>query len=99
MNVSIADIPGPALGTACAALALLFAVVRPRKIYTGGFARPFVRWGHSAVWALLAIWFFARSAIPTATDGLTLLPLLAGFLYAAWVATLVAITRPSGRPR
>ncbi len=97
MNISIADIPGPAFGIACAALALMFAVVRPRKIYAVGAARLFVRWGHSAVWLLLATWFFARSAIPSEANALWLLPLLAGFLYAAYLAALVAVTRPSRR--
>jgi hypothetical protein len=97
VNISIADIPGPAFGVACVALALLFAVVRPRKIYAGCAATVFVKWGHSAVWALLATWFFARSAISSATDALWLLPLLAGFLYATYVATLIAVTRPSRR--
>ena len=57
MNISAADISGPALGLVCAVLVVLFAFVRPRKVYAGG------------------------------ADALALLPLLAGFVYAAWCTT------------
>jgi membrane associated rhomboid family serine protease len=81
------------VGGGCLIVAAIYAVywLRPKP----GIVRPVwrnvvLRWGHSAVWVLLAISFFLRAA-----DGESLasqanvLALVSGALYAVFVAVAV----------
>jgi len=90
MNTSFLGIPGLAWGGACVGLAVLFAVLWPSRIASGGIGRAVLRWGHSIVWALLALWFFVRTWAADAGGVVNVLPLLAGLAYAVFMTTLVA---------
>ena len=90
MNTSFLGIPGLAWGGACVGLAVLFAVLWPSRIASGGIGRAVLRWGHSSVWALLALWFFVRTWAADAGGVVNVLPLLAGLAYAVFMTTLVA---------
>ncbi len=92
MNTSFLGIPGLAWGGACVGLAVLFAVLWPSRIASGGIGRVVLRWGHSSVWALLALWFFVRTWVPDVGGLVNLLPLLAGLAYAVFVTTVVTTT-------
>jgi hypothetical protein len=93
LNTAFLGIPAPAWGWICFGLAVLFAVLWPSRLIAGGIARLFLRWGHSAVWSVLALWFFQRSWIPDLGGVANLLPLLAGLLYAAFLVSLVTAAR------
>ena len=85
--------PGPALGAVCVGLSALFWFLWPSRIAVAGLARIVLRWGHSGVWAVLALWFFLQSLLPGSGGVAKLLPLLAGLLYAAFIVTLVTAPR------
>jgi hypothetical protein len=81
-------VPWLALAGGCVVIAAVYAVVWPRP--KGGAARPpwrhlLLRWGHSAVWALLAVSFLARTAGDTATAAANTLAIAALALYAAFL--------------
>jgi hypothetical protein len=80
-------------------LAVLFAVFRPSRIASGGIGRTVLRWGHSSVWALLALWFFVRTSAPDVGGLVNLLPLLAGLAYAVFITTLVTAAAGTRRQR
>jgi hypothetical protein len=52
-----------------------------------------LRWGHSAVWALLALWLFQRTWMPDAGGMGSLLPLIAGLAYVTFIVTLITTSR------
>jgi hypothetical protein len=93
VNISFLGIPGPAWGGACVALSVLFAVVWPSRMGSIGIAHTILRWSHSTVWALFALWFFLRSWAPDLASAANILPLLAGLAYAVFVVTLVTAAR------
>jgi hypothetical protein len=96
LNAAFLGIPAPAWGGICLGLAVLFAVLWPSRLIAAGILRLLLRWGHSAVWAVLALWFFLRSWIPDLGGVANLLPLLAGLLYAAFLVSLVTAARRQG---
>ena len=96
MNAAFLGIPAPVWGGICLGFAVLFAVLWPSRLIAAGIPRLLLRWGHSAVWAVLAIWLFLRSWIPDLGGVANLLPLLAGLLYAAFLVSLVTAARRQG---
>jgi hypothetical protein len=97
LNAAFVGIPAPVWGGICLGLAVLFAVVWPSRVIAAGIARLLLRWGHSAVWAVLALWFFLRSWIPDVGGVANLLPPLAGLLYAAFLVSLMTSARRQGK--
>src|SRR5919201_5613723 len=90
VSSSFLGVPGPAWGGLCVCLSLLFLVLWPSRVKPAGFAFTVLRWGHSVVWALIALWFFLRSWTPQVGDTVNLLLLLAGLVYAVFVVALIA---------
>jgi len=82
-----------AVGGVCLIVAAIYAVVWPRP--TPGVERPawrhvLRRWGHSAVWLLLATSCFVRSADSvSATGAANVIALLGGLLYVGFIAGTV----------
>jgi len=82
-----------ALGGACVIVAAIYAVVWPRP--KPGVERPawrhvILRWGHSAVWLLLATSCFVRSTDRvSATGAANVIALLGGLLYVGFIAGTV----------
>jgi len=99
VNTSFLGIPGLAWGGACVGLAVLFAVLWPSRIASGGIGRAVLRWGHPSVWALLALWFFVGTWAADAGGLVDVLPLLAGLVYAVFMTTLVATAARTRRQR
>ena len=89
MASSFLGLPELAWGGACLVLSLLSLVLWPSRVKATGLASPVVRWGHSLVWALLAICLFGRTWAPALGAALNILPLLAGLTYAAFVLAVI----------
>ena len=80
--------PWVALAGASVVIAAIYAVEWPRP--RGGLRRSpwrhvLLRWGHSAVWVLLAVSFLARTGGAPATSAANALAILALVLYAAFL--------------
>lgn len=93
MNERFLGVPTVVWSALCLVVAVVFAVVWPRDrvgVETGARALFLLRWGHSLVWAGVALSLFAR-AVPSlrATPLPTLLGLAALALYLAFLVTLV----------
>jgi hypothetical protein len=97
VNATFVGIPGPALGAICVGLAVIFAFLWPSKVAADGIARTVLRWGHSAVWALLALWLFQRTWMPGAGGIGSLLPLVTGLAYVTFIVTLITASRQRTR--
>jgi uncharacterized membrane protein len=93
VNAMLVGLLGSALGAVCVGLAVLFAFLWPSKVAADGIARTVLRWGHSAVWALLALWLFQSAWMPEASGIGSLLPLVAGLAYVAFIVTLITASR------
>ena len=82
-----------AFGVICLIVAAIYAVVWPQPKL--GFERPpwrhlILRWGHTAVWLLLAASCFVRSTDSASAIGpANVLALLGGLLYASFIANTV----------
>ncbi|HEX9265869.1 MAG TPA: hypothetical protein VF965_00145 [Candidatus Limnocylindria bacterium] len=81
------------VGGGCLIVAAIYAVYWPRP--KPGTVRPVwrhvvLRWGHSAVWLLLAMSFFLRGADGDSLAGqANVLALAGGLLYAVFIAVAV----------
>ena len=81
------------LAAGCAIVAAIYAVLWPRP--KAGMSRAtwralLLRWGHSAVWVLLAVSFLMRASdtIGVAAQA-NLIAILGGLLYLTFLVTLV----------
>ena len=82
-----------ALGSVCLIVAAIYGVFWPRP--KPGTLRPrwrqvVLRWGHTAVWLVLALSFFIRGAdTPGIAGQANVLALAGGLLYAVFIVTAV----------
>jgi hypothetical protein len=86
-------VPWLALAGGCVVIAAIYAVVWPRP--KGSVPLPLwrhllLRWGHSAVWLLLAMSFLARTAGDTATAAANGIAISALALYVVFLVAAFA---------
>ena len=79
------------LGVVALGIAAVFAAWQPRRDVLARASRPralLVRWGHSAVWVLIAAWALLLEA---GID--TPLGAIAGVLYVVWIVSFLGLAR------
>ena len=85
------------LGAGCLVIAAVYAFIWPRPrvgVTRSLWLQTLLRWGHSAVWLLLAASFFMRSAEADVADRANLVAFSGGLLYIAFLAAAVYDRRP-----
>jgi hypothetical protein len=77
-------------GMICIGIAILYFFLWPKKLNPNGISYFILRYFHSLVWVLLAIYCFIANSKPESLSTATLLPKVALILYVVFIVTFLS---------